>query len=159
MCSGSCLSACLFYADRNYVRLKVGAVSDAAAAQTAGEGDRIFSPGSQVELVRHIRDHLISDRYRVRLLRRWRHCTTFPRHGFRKIFKQLYGMPVYQYVKQYRLEQATMELVNGSRPITDCPGCRVFQCQQVWRELPQTLWRDANPVPDAVPKPGAAIIF
>ena len=28
-------------------------------------------------------------------------------------------MPVYQYVKQYRLEQATMELVNGSRPITE----------------------------------------
>ena len=36
-----------------------------------------------------------------------------------KIFKKLYGTSIYQYVKQYRLEQATIELTNSARSITD----------------------------------------
>lgn len=28
-----------------------------------------------------------------------------------KLFKQIYGVPVYHYIKEYRLEQAAVELV------------------------------------------------
>ena len=43
MCSGSCLSACSLRGPQLCAAQSSGAVSDAAAAQTAGEGDRIFS--------------------------------------------------------------------------------------------------------------------
>ena len=35
-----------------------------------------------------------------------------------KLFKQAYGVPVYRYVKEYRLEQAAVELVRSKKPIT-----------------------------------------
>ena len=36
-----------------------------------------------------------------------------------KLFKQTYGMPVYHYIKEYRLEQAAVELVRSRKPITE----------------------------------------
>lgn len=35
-----------------------------------------------------------------------------------KMFKQVYGVPVYHYIKEYRLEQAAVELVRSAKPIT-----------------------------------------
>ena len=36
-----------------------------------------------------------------------------------KLFKQIYGVPVYHYIKEYRLEQAAVELVRSTRPVTE----------------------------------------
>ena len=36
-----------------------------------------------------------------------------------KLFKQVYGVPVYRYIKEYRLEQAAVELVRSRKPITE----------------------------------------
>ena len=35
-----------------------------------------------------------------------------------KIFKRVYGVPVYHYIKEYRLEQAAVELVRSAKPVT-----------------------------------------
>ena len=35
-----------------------------------------------------------------------------------KLFKQVYGVPVYHYIREYRLEQAAMELVRSAKPVT-----------------------------------------
>ena len=35
-----------------------------------------------------------------------------------KLFKQIYGAPVYHYIKEYRLEQAAVELVQTAKPVT-----------------------------------------
>ena len=35
-----------------------------------------------------------------------------------KLFKQIYGVPVYHYIKEYRLEQAAVELVQTAKPVT-----------------------------------------
>lgn len=35
-----------------------------------------------------------------------------------KLFKQIYGVPVYHYIKEYRLEQAAVELVRSAKPVT-----------------------------------------
>ena len=35
-----------------------------------------------------------------------------------KLFKQTYGMPVYHYIKEYRLEQAAVELVRSTKSVT-----------------------------------------
>jgi AraC-like DNA-binding protein len=36
-----------------------------------------------------------------------------------KLFKQVYGVPIYRYIKEYRLEQAAVELVRSRKPITE----------------------------------------
>lgn len=113
------LFECVSYVDRNYVRLKVAELFLMLPLLKQQEKETEYFPGSQVELVRHIRDHLISDRYRGATVAEVAALHHISETRLQKIFKQLYGMPVYQYVKQYRLEQATMELVNGSRPITE----------------------------------------
>lgn len=35
-----------------------------------------------------------------------------------KLFKQVYGVPVYHYIKEYRLEQAAVELVRSAKSVT-----------------------------------------
>ena len=35
-----------------------------------------------------------------------------------KLFKQVYGVPIYRYLKEYRLEQAAVELVQSGKSIT-----------------------------------------
>ena len=49
----------------------------------------------------------------------WRQSTRFPCRTCKKLFKQTYGMPVYHYIKEYRLEQAAVELVRSRKPITE----------------------------------------
>ena len=36
-----------------------------------------------------------------------------------KLFRQVYGVPIYHYIKEYRLEQAAVELSQSRRRITD----------------------------------------
>ena len=36
-----------------------------------------------------------------------------------KLFKQIYGMPIYHYIREYRLEQAAVALVRSARSITE----------------------------------------
>lgn len=41
-----------------------------------------------------------------------------------KLFKQIYGVPVYHYIKEYRLEQAAVELVRSRKARDgDRAGC------------------------------------
>ena len=35
-----------------------------------------------------------------------------------KLFKQIYGVPIYHYIREYRLEQAAVELVRGTKSVT-----------------------------------------
>ena len=36
-----------------------------------------------------------------------------------KLFKQVYGVPIYRYIKEYRLEQAAVELVRSGKSVTE----------------------------------------
>lgn len=113
------LFECISYADRNYVRLKVAELFLLLPLLKQQEKERAYFPDNQIELVRHIRDHLLSDRYHGETIGEVAEMHHISESRLRKIFKQIYGVPVHQYVKQYRLEQATMELVHGSRTITE----------------------------------------
>ena len=43
-----------------------------------------------------------------------------------KLFKQVYGVPVYHYIREYRLEQAAVELVRSSKAgDADCAEHRI----------------------------------
>lgn len=81
--------------------------------------ETLYYSSKQAELARHLRDHLLTgcDAY-VSLDR------LAAEHGIsvshlQKLFKKFYGVPVYRYVKEYRLERAAVELVQTKRPITE----------------------------------------
>ena len=82
------------------------------------DGAEAYCSSKQAELVRHLRDHLVTE---------WDHYVSLARlateHSIsvshlQKLFKQVYGVPVYRYIKEYRLEQAAVELVQSTKPIT-----------------------------------------
>lgn len=118
MCSESCLND-VSYADKAYIQLKVAELFLLLPLVRSQERTEQYYPMQQVQLVRHLRDLLISDttsRTTIEDLARAHHISVT---RFQKIFKKLYGTSIYQYVKQYRLEQATIELTNSARSITD----------------------------------------
>ena len=77
------------------------------------------SAARQAELIRHIRDHLLTNREGYTSLSRLAAEHEMSVSHLQKLFKQIYGVPVYHYIKEYRLEQAAVELVRSARPVTE----------------------------------------
>ncbi len=81
--------------------------------------EKRYYPKKQVETVRRVRDYLadhLSEKAEVDALA--------GRFGinvntFRKAFKEIYGKPVYQWYKEYRLEHAKRLLVQTELPVID----------------------------------------
>lgn len=105
--------------DITYVRLKVTELFFLLRDMPLLPESNHYFPKSQVELVKHLRDHMISDRANYssveQLAREHRISVT----QMQKVFRSIYGMPVYKYLREYRLEQAAVELQNTDRRITD----------------------------------------
>lgn len=80
--------------------------------------EEVYLPKSQQQLVRHLRDHILTDDGYTSLQQ------LAQDHGLsvsslQKSFKAVYGMPVYQYLRSYRLERAAVGLKTTDRSITD----------------------------------------
>lgn len=77
-----------------------------------------YLPRGQEMLIRHLRDHIVGDELHYSSLQE-----LAAEHGIsvsflQKSFKQVYGLPVYQYLKVYRLEKAASALRNSKRSVT-----------------------------------------
>lgn len=106
------------YADSQFLRLKalelmmlLGRIPQKSAMDT-------YCSAKQAELAHHLRDHLLTDREGYVSL-----AELAAEHGMsvshvQKLFKQTYGVPVYHYIKEYRLEQAAVALVQSEKAIT-----------------------------------------
>lgn len=77
-----------------------------------------YCSAKQAELVRHLRDHLLTDREGYVSLSRLAAEHEISVSHLQKLFKRVYGVPVYRYIKEYRLEQSAVELVRSTRPVT-----------------------------------------
>ena len=77
-----------------------------------------YCSARQVALIRHLRDHLLTDRDNYVSLAQLAAEHQISVSYLQKLFKQIYGVPVYHYIKEYRLEQAAVELVKSGNPIT-----------------------------------------
>ena len=80
--------------------------------------EETYLPRGQELLIRHLRDHIVSDELHYSSLEE-----LAVEHGIsvsllQKSFKQVYGMPVYQYLKSYRLEKAAASLHATDRSVT-----------------------------------------
>ena len=82
------------------------------------EGEESYCSAKQAELIHHLRDHLLSDREGYVSLANLAAEHEISVSHLQKLFKQMYGVPVYHYIKEYRLEQAAVELVRGTKPVT-----------------------------------------
>lgn len=107
------------YSDLGFLRLKVlellmllGSIPREGAAAP-------YCSTQHAQLARHLRDHLISSRDRYESLAALAAEHEISVSHLQKLFKQAYGVPVYRYVKEYRLEQAAVELVKSAKTVTE----------------------------------------
>jgi len=77
-----------------------------------------YLPRGQELLIRHLRDHIVSDELHYSSLEELAEEHGISVSSLQKSFKQVYGMPVYQYLKAYRLERAATALHNSDRSVT-----------------------------------------
>ena len=106
------------YQDPGLLRLKVLELLLLLSRVPRQNASDPYCSAKQAELVRHIRDHLLTDRERYVSLSQLAEEHEISVSHLQKLFKQVYGVPVYHYIKEYRLEQAAVELVRSGRPIT-----------------------------------------
>ena len=80
--------------------------------------EKAYCSVRQVELIRHLRDHLVMEREQYVSLAQLAAEHDISVSHMQKLFKQIYGVPVYRYIKEYRLEQAAVELVQTKKLVT-----------------------------------------
>ena len=105
------------YLDPEFLRLKLLELLMLLGRIPRGEGEPYCSAW-QVELVRKLRDRLLTDREHYVSLERLAAEHRMSVSHLQKLFKQVYGAPVYRYIKEYRLEQAAVELVCSDKSVT-----------------------------------------
>lgn len=107
------------YFDREYLQLKVLEMFLLLRSIPRAELSQDYCSAGQLRLAQHLRDHLLSDRgnyVSLAELSREHHLSV---SRLQKLFRQVYGVPIYHYLKEYRLEQAAVELTGTRRPITE----------------------------------------
>lgn len=107
------------YADLGFLRLKVLELLMLLHRIPRESAAIPYCSGKQVELVRHLRDHLVTNQERYVSLAQLAAEHEISVSHLQKLFKQVYGVPVYHYIKEYRLERAAVELVQSAKAITE----------------------------------------
>ena len=108
-----------FYAERTYLQLKALELLMLLDRIPQESGADAYFPSEQTELAHHLRDHLLTNREGYVSLAQLAAEHEMSVSHLQKLFKQVYGVPVYRYIKVYRLEQAAVELVRSRKPITE----------------------------------------
>ena len=78
-----------------------------------------YCSARQAALIRHLRDHLLTNQEGYVSLAQLAAEHEISVSHLQKLFKQIYGMPIYHYIREYRLEQAAVALVRSARSITE----------------------------------------
>ena len=93
------------YSDLSFLRLKVLELLMLLGRIPRENSANTYCSAKQVELVRHIRDHLLTDREHYVSLAQLAAEHEMSVSHLQKLFKQFYGVPVYHYIREYRLER------------------------------------------------------
>ena len=104
--------------DLRFLRLKVVELLMLLSRIPQEEGTDLYCSTEQTELAHHLRDHLLTNRDGYVSLAQLAAEHAISVSHLQKLFKQIYGAPVYHYIKEYRLEQAAVELVQTAKPVT-----------------------------------------
>ena len=107
------------YADHTVLQLKVLELLLLLERIPQESGMDSYYSAEQTLLAHHLRDHLLTNREGYVSLAQLAAEHEMSVSHLQKLFKQVYGVPVYRYIKEYRLEQAAVELVRSREPITE----------------------------------------
>ena len=104
-----------FYEDPGFLQLKtlelLMLLGRIPQENTAG----LYCSSEQTVLAHHLRDHLLTNREGYISLASLAAEHEISVSHLQKLFKQVYGVPIYRYIKEYRLEQAAVELVRSGK--------------------------------------------
>ena len=108
-----------FYEDPGFLQLKtlelLMLLGRIPQENTAG----LYCSSEQTVLVHHLRDHLLTNREGYISLASLAAEHEISVSHLQKLFKQVYGVPIYRYIKEYRLEQAAVELVRSGKSVME----------------------------------------
>lgn len=107
------------YADHAYLQLKALELLMLLERIPQGSGIDPYYSAEQTALVHHLRDHLLTNREGYVSLAQLAAEHEMSVSHLQKLFKQVYGVPIYRYIKEYRLEQAAVELVRSGKSVTE----------------------------------------
>ena len=107
------------YADHTVLQLKVLELLLLLERIPQESGMDSYYSAEQTLLAHHLRDHLLTNREGYVSLAQLAAEHEMSVSHLQKLFKQVYGVQVYRYIKEYRLEQAAVELVRSRKPITE----------------------------------------
>ena len=107
------------YADHTVLQLKVLELLLLLERIPQESGMDSYYSAEQTLLAHHLRDHLLTNREGYVSLAQLAAEHEMSVSHLQKLFKQVYGVPFYRYIKEYRLEQAAVELVRSRKPITE----------------------------------------
>ena len=94
------------YFDRRTLTLKALELFSLLETIPRAELSREYCSAEQLRLARHLRDHLLTNRNNYVSLARLAEEHQISVSHLQRLFRQVYGMPVYHYIREYRLEQA-----------------------------------------------------
>lgn len=105
--------------DTQYLQLKVVELLMLLTRILRSECGARCCSSRQIEVIQHIRDQVLADREHYTSLSQLAAEHHISVSQMQKLFKQNYGAPIYRYIKEYRLEQASVALVQSSKSITE----------------------------------------
>ena len=105
--------------DLQYIRLKITELFLILERLPLIQKTESYFPKSQVELVKHLRDHIISDPTCYSSIEQLAAEHQISISQLQKVFRSIYGVPIYKYLREYRLEQAAVALQKTVKSITE----------------------------------------
>lgn len=105
--------------DTQYLQLKVVELLMLLTRILRSECGVRYCSSRQIEVIQQIRDQVLADREHYTSLSQLAAEHHISVSQLQKLFKQIYGAPIYRYIKEYRLEQASVALVQSSKSITE----------------------------------------
>lgn len=91
------------------------------------ESEQEYIPSDRIKLAVHLRDHLIGLRLHDFSLEAMAKEHRLSTAHMQRIFKAVYGQPMYSYLKQYRLEEAAAALRNSDCPVSEIAEAAGYQ--------------------------------
>lgn len=112
-----------------------------------------YCSSRQIEVIQHIRDQVLADGDRYTSLSQLAAEHHISVSQMQKLFKQIYGAPVYQYIKEYHMERASVELAQSLKSITEIAlasgydtASKFSECFKKRYGMTPTQYRAANNV-------------
>lgn len=105
--------------DMTLLRLKVIELFLLLQKQSVISEELPYFQKEQVKLVKKIKDRMVSEQNSYISLKRLAEEYGISITQLQKIFKSLYGVPVYQYLREYRMERAAVALTRTNRSVTE----------------------------------------